>query len=243
MNLRILPSILLLLLLCCGDAAAQPGSTGNDRGGDTTLPGSFEPGGGTTGTRPWYDTLKVTHPRYVRITGPERLALAAFTAISIPAGIAIGATTIVPPSINVLWEKGEASRTGIAFSSGYGFGGDTADAIFFPTMRLQMEIGYYFTRRPQPIARAALLFDKPIASIHKRDFFWLGVAGGAGVASDFKSFSPYAEGWVGVMNPMGIRFLTLFPMHNYGLRGRAGYNFATDGPWYEVAICATSTFW
>jgi hypothetical protein len=42
---------------------------------------------------------------------------------------------------------------------------------------------------------------------------------------------------------MGIRFLTLFPQHNYGIRGRAGYNLGTRQPWYEISLCATSTFW
>jgi hypothetical protein len=229
--------LLFSLLLPAAVCHAQPDSTRTAAPRDTV-------GRSTTGTKAthWYDTLQVTRPRYARITPMERLALSAFTALALPVGIAIGATTLLPPSINVLVDDG-AVRTGVTISTGLGFGIDTDQVIFFPTWRLQGEAGYYFGGERGPVARVSALFDKPLGSIHPRDFFWAGVAGGAGVSTDFASLSPYVEGWVGVMNPMGIRFLTLFPMHNYGVRGRVGYAPADRRPWYELSLCATSTFW
>ncbi|MBS1911598.1 MAG: hypothetical protein JST22_06410 [Bacteroidetes bacterium] len=193
-------------------------------------------------TRPWYDTLTVTKARYAGTTPGERLALAAFTAMTIPVGLTIGITTLLPPSVNILREDG-VSRMGIAFSTGVGLVGDTTAITFFPWVRLQGEGGFYFGRTDHTILRASLLRDLPIAQLDRRGFFWLGTAAGLGAGTDFNGFAPYAEGWVGLLNPMGIRYLTLFPMHNYGLRGRFGYNTATGRPWYELSICATSTFW
>lgn len=224
-------------------ALAQPDTTGINAADTSAAPETPASGSSSSATtRPWYDTLTVTKPRYAYASPIERLALAAFTALSLPVGATIGALTLLPPSINVLVEDG-TPQTGFAISSGIGFGVDTTGVIFFPDYRLQFEGAYFFTREQSIMVRAAVLFDKPLMSVHRRDFFWLGIAGGAGVSTDFREVTPYAEGWIGVMNPMGIRFLTLFPQHNYGLRGRAGYDFGTGRPWYELALCATSTFW
>ncbi|MEO5930761.1 MAG: hypothetical protein ABIR47_12565 [Candidatus Kapaibacterium sp.] len=192
--------------------------------------------------RKWYDTLKVTRPRYAYKTASERLALSAFVTVAIPAGIAVGLTSIVPPGISIIREDG-AFRAGVLLSIGRGFGCDTAAMIFFPKFRVQAEGGVFFRRRNEPVLRASLLFDDPIVSVHPRQFFWFGVAGGGGISTDFSSIGPFAEGWIGVMNPMGIRFIPLFPMHHYGLRARAGYNTSTQAPWYELSLGVTSTFW
>jgi len=232
--------LLLALLLLPASVLAQPAPTGTE---DTTRQRSLEDTVRIgVSPRPWYDTLTVTKPRYAYASPLERLALAAFTAISIPVGLSIGVTTLLPPSITVMQEDG-VLRSGVAFSTGIGFGGDTSKTIFFPDFRLQLEGAYFFTRVPQPVMRAGLLVDYPAASIHSRDFAWFGLAGGGGISTDFSTISPYAEGWVGLMNPMGIRFLTLFPMHHYGLRGRVGYNTTTGSMWYELSLTATSTFW
>ena len=238
--IRTLYILLGSLLLAFPVCHAQPDST-HARAPHDTARSATET---ATPGRPahWYDTLQVTRPRYARITPMERLALSTFTALALPVGLAIGVTTLLPPSINVMVEDGTV-RTGVTISTGLGFGVDTDQVIFFPTWRLQGEAGYYFGGKLGPVARLSAMFDKPIGSIQPRDFFWFGVAGGAGVSTDFASASPYAEGWIGVMNPMGIRFLTLFPMHNYGLRGRVGYSPADGEPWYELSLCASSTFW
>jgi hypothetical protein len=245
MTKRILLSLLLpLLVIAVADserAFAQPDTTGTARrSGDSSS--ATAPPAGTTPPRHWYDTLTVTQPRYARTTPAERLALAAFTALALPVGLTVGVITLLPPSFNVLSENG-TYQTGFAISTGVGFGGDTSQVIFFPACRIQLEGAYFLTRNPGPMVRASLLFDKPLFSIHPRKFFWVGAAGGAGVSTDFEMVAPYAEGWVGLINPMGIRFITLFPQHNYGIRGRAGYNLATSKPWYEISLCATSTFW
>ncbi len=208
-----------------------------DSGGDT-----ITAGGATKPARPWYDTLTVTRPRYAYASPSERLALAAFTAISIPIGLGVSVLTLLPPSVNVLTENG-ASHTGIAFSAGVGIARDTTPFIFFPEYRFQFEGGYYFQRERRAIVRASINVDKPIAPIDRRKFFWLGAAAGAGVSTDFRSTGPYVEGWLGLINPMGIRYLSLFPMHNYGLRGRVGYDPIARAAWYEFGITATSTFW
>lgn len=232
------------------DTVTDRSAAADTLGGDTLRTGSMGSGGisgsrpadtlGHGTSRPWYDTLTLTQPRYARIAPYERLALAAFTAVSIPIGIAIGVTTILPPSINVLAENG-VTHTGIAVSSGVGLVSDTSAFIFFPDVRFQFEGGYYIQRERPAILRLAVLRDAPLLSIHERDFFWLGVAGGGGVSTDFDQVGPFAEAWLGIMNPMGIRFLSLFPMHHYGVRARAGYG--AGRAWYELSLSATSTFW
>lgn len=245
-------------MLFVGAAArlhAQPAPPRHAEGGDTVASrfaggdGTGAPGndtvassGTTKPSRPWYDTLTVTRPRYAYASPSERLALAAFTAVSIPIGIGVSVLTLLPPSVNVLTENG-TSHTGLAFSAGVGIASDTTPFIFFPQYRFQFEGGYYFQRERRAIVRASINIDKPIGPIDRRKFFWLGAAAGAGVSTDFRSTGPYAEGWLGLINPMGIRYLTLFPMHNYGLRGRVGYDPIARAAWYELGITATSTFW
>ena len=192
-------------------------------------------------TERWYDTLEVTKPRYAHATTGEKLALSAFTALALPIGFVVSGTTLFPPSINLLFE-GKEHWVGIVVGTGVGFGGDTLDLIYYPVARLQFEGGYYFMRPSPLMMKASLLADYRIASVHSRDFVWAAVAGGGGVATDFKSASPYAELWAGFLNPLGIRYVPLFPMHHYGIRARAGYDFAEGRPWYEVSLVATSTF-
>jgi len=231
---RLLPKTLpALALLLAGHyiCMAQPGTA---QSSPTDTP--------RVAARNWYDTLTVTQPRYARATRYETLALSAFTALAIPVALTVGAVTLIPPSIGVMVQEGKV-RTGVVLSTGLGFGWDTTQIVFFPDWRVQAEAGYFFGEGAGPVVRGSVLFDKPLASISPRGFFWTGVAGGGGLATDFKSVSPYLEGWVGLMNPMGVRFLTLFPMHNYGIRGRAGYDVINGSPWYEIALSATSTFW
>lgn len=191
--------------------------------------------------RAWYDTISVTRPRFARATLGERLALAAFTALALPVGLTVGGLTIMPPTINALSERDE-TYIGLAIGTGWGFGGDTTQLTYFPKARVQFDLGYYFGRERPFIAHASLLTDVLVASVHPRDFVWLGASGGLGVASDAHSYTPYAEVWLGALNPMGIRYAPLFPMHNLGVRGRLGYDIAASRPWFELAIGLTSTF-
>jgi hypothetical protein len=192
-------------------------------------------------TRHWYDTLEVKRPRFARATLGERMALAAFTALALPVGLAVGATTIVPPMINVLTER-DRRYVGVTAGSGIGFGGDSTQMTYYPDVRVQLDIGYYFERERPIIVHAALLKDLWITSIHRHDLMAVGAAGGIGVASDAHSYTPFVEGSIGLMNPLGIRFVPLFPMHNYGLRARLGYDMASAGTWYELSLGITSTF-
>lgn len=201
-----------------------------------TLPGTATP-------RPWYDTLTVTQPHYARVTRLERLALSAFTTLAIPVSVVAGGLSTLPPAVNVVVENG-TPLAGLTMSIGYGIGGDTTQLAYFPDFRIQAEYGYYFARSPRNRVALSMLVDRPIVSVHQRDFFWLGVAGGGGLATDFSTFyGPFAEGWIGLENPLGMRYITLFPMHNYGLRLRAGYDVVNARPWYEAAIAGSATFW
>ena len=191
--------------------------------------------------RAWYDTLEVERPRYARATMGERLALSAFTALALPVALTVGAITLFPPTINVLHEHGQ-THVGVTAGTGWGIGGDTTAFIYFPDVRMQVDIGYYLGRDRRIMGHVSFLKDARLVSIHPRDFFWVAVAGGVGVATDIHSVEPYAEGWVGFLNPMGIRYAPLFPMHHYGVRGRIGYDPASSQPWYEVSFGVTSTF-
>jgi hypothetical protein len=195
----------------------------------------------TVPAKHWYDTLKVTKPRYAYKSNYEKLALSAFAALALPVSLTVGAFTLFPPSINFLVEDGRL-HTGVVTSTGVGFGGDSTLFAWFPDYRIQLEIGYYFGRARTTLLRAGLLHDFTFRSIHPRDFFFLAAAAGGGIATDFDATSLYGEGWFGIANPNGIRFITLFPMHNYGLRLRAGYDFTAHRPWYEVGLAATATF-
>jgi hypothetical protein len=183
----------------------------------------------------------VERPRYARVTTGERMALAAFAALSLPVGLVVGGTLMVPPSVSVMHDRGER-YIGIAMGSGFGVGGDTMQLAWWPTARAQWEVAYHFQRERPISLRLSLLGDHRFTSTDRRGFFWFGVAGGAGALTDFDRVVPYAEGWIGVMNPMGIRHLPLFPMHHYGVRVRAGYDPATAEAWYEAALTASSTF-
>lgn len=191
--------------------------------------------------RHWYDTLEVEQPRYARATVGERLALAAFATLALPVGMVVGATTIIPPTINLLVEDKRTS-VGITAGSGLGFGGDSTQQVYYPDLRVQLDIGYYFGRERPFIAHAAVMKDLWIASVHPKDLIGVGVSAGAGVATDAHTYTPYVEAWLGLLNPLGIAFAPLFPMHNYGVRARLGYNPAREQPWYELGVGITSTF-
>lgn len=192
--------------------------------------------------RHWYDSLAITVPKYEGVTAEEHLALAAFVVASIPAGAAIIMATGLPPSLAILREDG-ISYGGLSISSGYGFTHDTNALLFFPYARVMLEGTWYFTRERSLLVRAAGLVDLPIAQIDQRGIYWLGMAGGGGISTDFDDGGPFAEGWVGVIVPMGIRFVGLYPMHNIGLRGRFGYDVGLQRTWYELSLGMTSTFW
>lgn len=191
--------------------------------------------------RHWYDTLDVLRPRFARATHAERLALAAFTALALPVGLSVGATTIVPPMVNFLVEE-ERLYVGITTGTGLGFGGDTMQVVYWPDLRMQFDIGYYFARERPIIVHASVVKDLWLSSIHDQDLMAVGAAIGAGVATDAHAYSPYLEGAFGFANPLGIRYAPLFPMHNYGIRGRLGYHLAAERTWYEVSFGVTSTF-
>jgi hypothetical protein len=196
----------------------------------------------TTSPRNWYDTLTVTKPRYARVTTLEKILLSGFVALAIPVSAVSGAITIFPPSVNLLVEEKKV-YPGLAISTGLSFGGDSARIIWFPDVRLQPEIGWYFGRSQPVIARLSVLHDFPIASIHRRNFYYLAAAGGVGVGFDGANTSLHAETWFGIANPSGIRFIGLYPMHNFGVRVRAGYDLTAQRMWIEPSLAATATFW
>lgn len=189
----------------------------------------------------WYDTLTVTKPRYAQMTDSERFLLSLYTAATLPSLIVVGGLATVPPSVSAMQEDG-VWRTGVGLSAGIGFGGDRRSLWWFHDARLQAEGTWYFHRDRPLLLRAALLFDYRVASISRNNLYWVGVAGGAGASTDFAATSPFAEGWIGVMNPNGVRFTGLFPMHNFGLRGRVGYDIANERSWIELALGGTATF-
>jgi hypothetical protein len=216
-----IPLLIILLLASIATASAQPADTAEKK---------------------WYDTLTVTRPRYARITAMERLALSAFIALSLPVTVIVGGTTLFPPGFLVRREDG-VDRFAMAVQSGIGFGGDTMALTWFPAARLQGEFAYFFNDDQPARVRLSLDVDHQFGSIDRRDFIWFGVAGGLGISTDFADeVSPFAEGFIGLSNPLGIRYVPLFPMHNYGLRFRTGYDFGSSHVWYEAALIATSTF-
>jgi hypothetical protein len=196
----------------------------------------------TIGQRHWYDTLTVTKPRYARVTTLEKTLLSGFVALAIPVSAVSGALTIFPPSFNMLVEEKKV-YPGVAISTGLSFGGDSAGIIWFPDIRLQPEIGWYFGRNDPVIAHISVIHDIPITSIHRRNFYYLAASGGAGAGFDGANTSLHAEVWFGIANPSGIRFIGLYPMHNYGVRIRAGYDLTAQRIWIEPSLSATATFW
>lgn len=218
----------MLLALCAAPASAQTGA-------GESLNAELD------SVRHWYDTIAVTRPRFARATLGERLALAAFTSLALPVGIAVGGLTLVPPTLTILQEH-DGAHAGIALGTGWGIGGDTTQMIYYPDVRVQFDVGYYIERERNFVVHAALLTDLRVASLNSQDFLWFAIAGGAGVATDLHNYEPYAEGWVGVMNPMGIRYVPLFPMHHVGLRVRVGRDVVERATWYEVSVGVTSTF-
>ena len=216
-----IPLLLILIFLSLSTASAQTADTAG---------------------RKWYDTLTVTKPRYARITAGERLALSAFIALSLPVTAIVGGTTLFPPSFLLRRENGE-DRFAMAVQSGIAFGGDTMALMWFPVARLQGEFAYFFSEDQPARVRLSLDVDHRFGSIDRRDFIWFGVSGGLGISTDFaKEVSPFAEAFIGLSNPLGIRYVPLFPMHHYGLRFRTGYDFGSARVWYEAALAATSTF-
>jgi len=191
--------------------------------------------------RPWYDTLTVTKPRYAQMTDGERFMLSLYTAAMLPSLIIAGGFGAVPPSVSVMQEEG-VWRAGVGVSVGIGFGGNRSNLWWFYDARLQGEVVGYFDREDPLLVRASLLFDRRIARLSRKSFYWFGVAGGGGLATDFSVITPFAEGWVGVMNPNGIRFTGMFPMHNFGLRGRLGYDITNRRSWIEFSVGGTATF-
>lgn len=197
-----------------------------------------------TGERKWYDTLTVTQPRVATITEAERAALIAYTAVAIPTALAIGALTVLPPSIVVLSEDGVA-RGGAALNTGVGFGvgdRDTALLTWYPLARLQLEGAWIPERDRAFLLRSTLLYDVRFTPIGRRKLLDLGASIGLGAATDFSMLSPFVEASVGLSNPFGIRFIPFNPGHHYGLRARIGYDLHGGRSWHELAFCASSTF-
>jgi hypothetical protein len=221
MRLTLVISILAALLIGFGIATAQPTDTAGMR---------------------WYDTLTVTEARYARVTPLEGMALSAFVAASVPATLAFALTSTFPPSIVVQRDRG-VDRAGIALSSGYGFGGtDSTGLTWFPVVRLQGEVAYFFDSETPTQLRASVHADHRFGSIDRLDLLWFGVAGGAGVATDLMTVSPFGEIFVGLSNPLGVSHYPFRPMHHFGLRFRSGYNLDDSRVWHEAAFAITSTF-
>ncbi|MBL7989600.1 MAG: hypothetical protein JNJ94_16175 [Chlorobi bacterium] len=219
-------SILLLATVLSALASVTPSASQPAPQGDTVR---------------WYDTLTITKPRYARMTDGERFVLSLYAAATIPSLIVVGGFAAVPPSLSVMQEEG-VWRTGVGVTTGIGFGGDRSKRWWFYDARLQGEVVWYFDREHPLLVRALGLVDYRVAPLGQNRFYWFGVAGGGGISTDFATLSPFAEGWIGVMNPNGVRFVGMFPMHNFGLRSRVGYNLTHQRHWIELSLGGTSTF-
>lgn len=192
-------------------------------------------------TRAWYDTLRVERPRIAHATRGERLALAAFAALSLPVGMVVGTVTLIPPTVVMRNDAG--SRTyGLMLGTGIGLGADTAQLIYFPAYRIQFDGGYFFEREHPAIVHASVMIDERIGALDDDGFFWATLSQGLGVETDFNTIGPFLEAFLGVSNPLGIQYMPLYPMHHFGLRGRFGYDPATRKTWYELGVGMTSTF-
>lgn len=189
----------------------------------------------------WYDTLTVTEPRYAQVTPLEGMALSAFLAVSVPSLLAIAGVSALPPSVVVRREDG-IDRAGVSISGGAGIGGDRSTLLWFPDARVQGEAAYFFDRERPLLLNLSLLLDHRFGTIDRREIFWAGIAGGAGVSTDFAGVSPYVEGFVGLSNPLGISYTPFRPAHHYGLRFRTGYDLVDKRIWHEAAFAITSTF-
>lgn len=223
MSLAAVRRILLFLLLC----ATTPGL----RAQTDTARGAH-----------WYDTLTPTQPRLAEPTPSEITILRAASAVVIPVMFTVATATLVPPAIGVHFADGVATPM-FFFGTGVGFGGDTALETFFPTVRVQVEGALPVASKREAELRLSAHRDLPVATLDRRGLYWFGFEGGAGIATTFGSVRPFAEGWLGAMTPMGIRYIGFYPMHHFGLRGRVGYDPATRRAWYEVGLGVTATFW
>src|SRR5687768_16120488 len=171
---RITVFTLSLLVVACALLMRQPELQAQDQPSIVDAPDIVP-----DSTAQWYDTIRTTRPRFARASLGERLALAAFTALALPVGIAVGGLTLAAPSLSMLKES-EGAHAGLAIGTGWGFGGDTMAMVYYPDARVQIDVGYYLDRDRPFVGHASLLTDLRIASLHSRDFFWFALAGGAG---------------------------------------------------------------
>lgn len=232
----IVAALLSACLVICTTSAQSWNGSDEDRRTDSTARDARN-----RGAARWYDTLEVTRPRHVLMTSYDRLMLSVFSAGMAPTGLALALLTLAAPSVAILVEEGVA-HGGVGLSTGIGFGGSQDAEVYWPHIRLQLEANHYFYRSTSNNWRISLMRDVPITSVHRRGYVWFGLSGGFGLSIDETSRSAFAEGSIGVMNPLGIRFLTLYPMHTWGLRGRAGWDPTASRIWHEIALAGSATF-
>ncbi len=190
----------------------------------------------------WYDTLEVTRPQYAVLTDQDRLYLGLFTAATLPLQFAFTMATIAPPSLGVVRQDGVARGT-LSFATGVGFGRRQADELFWPEGRVQIEWTRFLDGDAKHNWKVTVARDWPLISVSSHDLFWLGPSVGIGGLHNGVHVQPFVQGMISFMNPMGITYLMLFPMHNWGLRGRWGWDSVMNRSWYEVAIGGEATFW
>jgi len=188
-----------------------------------------------------YDTLTVTTPRYAELTVGDRTALAAFAAASLPVNLALVTASVAPPAVVILRE-GELAFGGVAVSTGFGFGRRWEDLAYWPELRLQVEWAHLFRRPIHTLVRLSVLRDFPVLPVSDRQLFWLGASAGVGLSRDVAGTSGYVEGSLVIMNPMGINFMMLFPMHTWGIRSRIGTKGDRSQWWYEFSFGGSATF-
>lgn len=238
----ILPVTVVVLSLIfwsvCGDLVQAQASSGPDSLAmiDTL---ALSP---TKAAPAWYDTLVVTRPQYAVTTDADRLYLGLFTVATLPLQLAFTVATIAPPSL-VLLHEDEVARGAISVSTGVGIGRRSEEELFWPEGRIQIEWTRFVRRDVLYNWKVTLVRDWPMVSISSHDHFWLGASLGAGATDDGGRLQPYAHGMISVMNPMGMTYLMLFPMHTWGLRGRIGWDPERKRAWYELGIGGEATFW
>lgn len=193
--------------------------------------------------RAWYDSLSITQPQYAVVSHDNLLSLGLFTTVTLPLQLLVVMGTFAPPSLAILADEG-VDRGGVAVSTGFGIGRRLSqDEVFWPEVRLQWERVHYFARSTQDMWRATLARDWPVVAIDDRGILHLGGSVGIGVTEDAGSYQPHVQVMASVMNPMGISYLTLFPMHVWGARGRVGWNPESREYWFELTIGGEAAFW
>ncbi len=150
-------------------------------------------------------------PDSARWIGAEEIALALFAYTLVPVWLAIGAASLVSPTVS-LESSQQRWRWGYSLGAGIGWSGNPGP-LRFSRLRLQGEAG-------GGRMSTTLLADWNALPIGTGELFCLGASGGIGWQYSSGSERPFAHVELWLRNAMGIWYLGLFPQHSLGLRCR-----------------------